>query len=124
MIADRRLFTLTAALGVKNRRGNASCRSIFATNPSSCSLGLTSHLLQWHQQIMRANLLARRGGGIGSIVGWFIRIVIYDICITGIADILHVSRMVALFIFLGILAVIAFVGYLLKQKMSPGFEED
>lgn len=73
---------------------------------------------------MRANLLARRGGGIGSIVGWFIRIVIYDICITGIADILHVSRMVALFIFLGILAVIAFVGYLLKQKMSPGFEED
>jgi len=64
------------------------------------------------------------GGGIGSIVGWFIRIVIYDICITGISDILGVSRMVALFIFLGILAAIAFVGYLLKQKTSPGFEED
>jgi len=76
------------------------------------------------KKMARANLLARRGGGIGSIVGWFIRIVIYDICITGISDVLHVSRMVALFIFLGILAVIAFVGYLLKQKMSPGFEED
>lgn len=80
--------------------------------------------LLWQLQLMRSNLLARRGGGIGSIVGWFIRIVIYDICITGISDVLGVSRMVALFIFLGILAAIAFVGYLMKQKMSPGFEED
>jgi len=124
MIVDRRLFTLSSTVGGVDRCSDAAERPIFAPNPSSRSPGPTSHPLQWHQQIMRANLLARRGGGIGSIVGWFIRIVIYDICITGIADILHVSRMVALFIFLGILAVIAFVGYLLKQKMSPGFEED
>lgn len=62
-------------------------------------------------------------GGLGSIIGWFIRVVIYDICITGISDILGVSRMVALFIFLGILGVIAFVGYLLKQRMAPGVED-
>jgi len=68
-------------------------------------------------------LAARGGGGFGSIIGWFIRIVIYDICITGISDILGVSRMVALFIFLGILGVIAFVGYLLKQRMAPGVED-
>ncbi len=68
--------------------------------------------------------LARRGGGIGRMVGWFIRIVIYDICITGISDILGVSRMVALFIFLGILAVIAFVVYLLRNKYATGFEDD
>ena len=68
-------------------------------------------------------LFARRGGGIGRIVSWFIRIVIYDICITGISDILGVSRMVALFIFLGILAVIAFMGYLLKQRVAPGVED-
>jgi len=69
-------------------------------------------------------LLARGGGGFGRIVGWFIRVVIYDICITGISDILGVPRMVALFIFLGILGVVAFVGYLLKQRMSPGVEDD
>ncbi len=68
-------------------------------------------------------LLARRGGGVGAIVGWFIRVVIYDICITGISDILHVPRMVALFIFLGILAVIAFGGYLLKQKYASDVED-
>ena len=62
-------------------------------------------------------------GGIGSIIGWFIRIVIYDICITGIADLLGVSRMVALFIFLGILAVIALGGYILKQRVAPGVED-
>jgi len=125
MIAQRRLFTLPPASGGEHRRDDATVDPFsLPTHYPALSLGLTSHLFQWHQQIMRANLLARRGGGIGSIVGWFIRIVIYDICITGIADILHVSRMVALFIFLGILAVIAFVGYLLKQKMSPGFEED
>jgi hypothetical protein len=69
-------------------------------------------------------LLAARGGGFGAIIGWFIRVVIYDICITGISDILGVPRMVALFIFLGILAVIAFAGYVLKQKYAPGVESD
>ena len=68
-------------------------------------------------------LLAGRGG-FGAIIGWFIRIVIYDICITGISDILHVPRMVALFIFLGILGVIAFVGYLMKQKYASSVEDD
>ncbi len=58
---------------------------------------------------MKSFTLLGARGGIGSIIGWFIRIVIYDICITGISDILGVSRMVALFIFLGILAVIALV---------------
>ena len=72
---------------------------------------------------MRYGFLARRGGGFGAIVSWFIRIVIYDICITGISDILGVSRMVALFIFLEILAVLAFGGYLLKQRVAPGVEE-
>jgi hypothetical protein len=68
-------------------------------------------------------MLAARGGGLGSIIGWFVRVVIYDICITGISDLLGVPRMVALFIFLGILGVIALLGYLLKQRMSPGIED-
>lgn len=67
-------------------------------------------------------LLAARGG-FGSIISWFIRIVIYDICITGISDILGVPRMVALFIFLGILGVIAIGGYVIRQRMSPGIED-
>lgn len=71
----------------------------------------------------RGILIARKGGGLGGIIGWFIRIVIYDICITGISDILGVSRMVALFIFLGILGVIAFGGYMLKQRVAPGVED-
>ncbi|MFT5731910.1 MAG: hypothetical protein ACJA2W_002555 [Planctomycetota bacterium] len=62
--------------------------------------------------------LAARGRGIGGIVSWFIRIVIYDICITGIQDALGVSRMVALFIFLGLLALFAFGAYLLRKRMS------
>jgi hypothetical protein len=69
-------------------------------------------------------VLAARGGGIGGIVRWFIQIVIYDICITGIQDILGVSRMVALFIFLGILLLITFVGYLLRKKMSGQADAD
>jgi hypothetical protein len=72
---------------------------------------------------MQFTFLAARGGGLGGIIGWFIRIVIYDICITGIAEVLGVSRLVALFIFLGILAAIAFGGYLLKQRMAPGVED-
>jgi hypothetical protein len=67
--------------------------------------------------------LARRGG-LGGIISWFIRIVIYDICITGISDVLGVSRMVALFIFLGILGVIAFVGYLLRNKYATDSGDD
>jgi hypothetical protein len=72
---------------------------------------------------MRNFTLLGARGGIGSIVGWFIRIVIYDICITGIAEVFGVSRLVALFIFLGILAVIAFGGYMLKQRVAPGVED-
>lgn len=72
---------------------------------------------------MRNFALLGARGGIGSIVSWFIRIVIYDICITGIAEVLGVSRLVALFIFLGILAVIAFGGYMLKQRVAPGIED-
>lgn len=68
--------------------------------------------------------LAARGGGIGGIVSWFIRIVIYDICITGIQDGLGVSRMVALFIFLGILMLITFAGYMLRKKMSGHADGD
>lgn len=65
-----------------------------------------------------------RGGGFGGIISWFIRIVIYDICITGISDLLGVPRIVALFIFLGILAIIAFVGYVIKQRSAPGIEDE
>ena len=72
---------------------------------------------------MQHGLLAARGGGFGQIIGWFIRVVIYDICITGISVVLHVPRMVALFIFLGILGVIAFVGYLMKQRMAGDVDE-
>ncbi|MCA9190330.1 MAG: hypothetical protein KDB03_01155 [Planctomycetales bacterium] len=67
-------------------------------------------------------LLGRRGG-FGEIISWFIRVVIYDICITGISDILGVPRIVALFIFLGILAVIAFGGYFMKQRIAPGVDD-
>ena len=70
---------------------------------------------------MNAILFGR--GGLGGIVSWFIRIVIYDICITGISEILGVPRVVALFIFLGILAAIAFGGYIMKQRIAPGIEE-
>lgn len=71
-----------------------------------------------------SSMILGRRGGLGSIVSWFIRIVIYDICITGISQVLGVSRMVALFIFLGILGVIAFVGYLLRNKYATGVDDD
>ncbi len=71
----------------------------------------------------RLLFIGARGGGLGAIIGWFIRVVIYDICITTISEVLGVPRLVALFIFLGILGVIAFVGYLLKQRMAPGVED-
>lgn len=63
-------------------------------------------------------------GGFGGIVQWFIQIVIYDICITGIQQALGVSRMVALLIFLGILAAIAFGGYILRKRMSGNADAD
>ena len=69
-------------------------------------------------------LFAAKGRGLGSIITWFIQVVIYDICITGISDIFGVSRMVSLFIFLGILGLIAFGSYVLKQKYSSGLEKD
>lgn len=72
---------------------------------------------------MRHGLIFAARGGLGGIISWFIRIVIYDICITGISDILGVPRMVALFIFLGILAAIALGGYILKQRVAPGIED-
>jgi hypothetical protein len=62
---------------------------------------------------------ARGGGFIGSMIRWFIMVAIYDICIGGIANILGVSRMVACFIFIGILLLISFIGYIIRQKMSP-----
>jgi hypothetical protein len=65
-----------------------------------------------------------RGSGIFSgIISWFIRVVIYDICVTTIQDVFGVSRMVALFIFLGITLAIAFGGYVLRQK-SSGYADD
>jgi hypothetical protein len=72
---------------------------------------------------MNANfprLQGRRGSGfIGQMIRWFIMVAIYDICIGGIASVLGVSRMVACFIFLGILLAISFVGYVIRQKTSP-----
>jgi hypothetical protein len=68
-------------------------------------------------------LVGLRRNFIGEMVGWFIRIVIYDICITGISEILGVSRMVALFIFLACLAVLSFTAYMFKQRMAPGVED-
>lgn len=63
---------------------------------------------------------AKRGGGfIGDMIRWFIMVAIYDICIGGIASLLGVSRMVACFIFLGILLAVTFVGYIMRQRMSP-----
>ena len=63
-------------------------------------------------------------GGFGGIVRWFIQIVIYDICITTIQDVLGVSRMVALFIFLGSMLAIAAVGYIVRKKMSGQADAD
>ena len=67
---------------------------------------------------------ARRGGGfIGRIIHWFIMIAIYQICIGAIADFFNVTHMVACFIFIGILLAISAVGYVLKQKVSPGIDD-
>jgi len=71
-----------------------------------------------------APFLAARGGGIGSLVSWLIRVVIYDICVTTISEVLGVSRLVALFIFLGILLIVGFVGYAVRNRMSTQADED
>ena len=68
-------------------------------------------------------VLAARGG-FGGIVRWFIQIVIYDICVTTISEVLGVSRLVAFFIFLGILLLISFVGYMMRKKMSSSADGD
>lgn len=64
-----------------------------------------------------------RRGFIGEMVGWFIRIVIYDICITTIQEVTGVSRFAALFIFLGLLSAGAFIAYLIRRRMSPGVDD-
>jgi len=68
-------------------------------------------------------LNGRRGGFIGEMIRWFIMVAIYDICIGGIASALGVSRMVACFIFLGILLAISGIGYVVRQKMAPGADD-
>jgi len=62
------------------------------------------------------------------MIRWFIRVAIYDIAIGTIAigtiaSALGVSRMVAVFIFLGVLLVITFIGYIVRQKMSPSADQ-
>ncbi len=52
------------------------------------------------------------------MIRWFIMVAIYDICIGTIAEVLGVSRLVACFIFLGILLAISGIGYIVRQKMS------
>ena len=67
---------------------------------------------------------ARRGSGfIGQMIRWFIMVAIYDICIGTIAQVLGVSRMVACFIFLGILLGISFAGYIIRPRMSPSADQ-
>lgn len=68
----------------------------------------------------KTGLLAR--GGLGEIFRWFFRVLIYDIIVTSIAEVLGVSRLVALFIFMGVMIVIGVVGYIMKQKYSPDVE--
>lgn len=87
------------------------------------SIGQNFSRVFYEVTVMKYGMLIGARGGLGSIVGWFIRIVIYDICITGISDLLGVTRMVAVFIFLGILVAIALGGYILKQRVAPGVED-
>lgn len=63
------------------------------------------------------------GGAFGEIFRWFFKVLIYDIIVTSIAEVLGVPRIVALFIFLGIMLVIGIVGYILKQRVSPGLDD-
>ena len=66
---------------------------------------------------------ARGGGFIRDMIRWLIMVAIYDICIGTIANVLGVSRLVACFIFLGILLAISFAGYVIRQKMSPPVDQ-
>jgi hypothetical protein len=71
---------------------------------------------------MRSMMILGRGG-FGQIFQWFFRVLIYDIIVTSIAEVLGVPRIVALFIFLGIMLVIGVVGYIIKQRVSPGVDD-
>ncbi|MFM9058372.1 MAG: hypothetical protein ACKOSQ_04505 [Planctomycetaceae bacterium] len=74
--------------------------------------------------VLGFRVLAGRGGGFGPIIRWFIQVVIYDICVTTISDVLGVPRIVALFIFLGILLAIGFVSYAFRNRMSSQADAD
>lgn len=67
--------------------------------------------------------IARGGGFFSGIISWFIRIVIYDICISTIQSVLGVSRFTALMIFLGILLALSGVAYVIRQKASRGVDD-
>ena len=62
-------------------------------------------------------------GGLGEIFRWFFRVLIYDIIVTSIAEFFGIPRIVALFIFLGIMIVIGVIGYFVKQRMSPSIDD-
>ena len=66
---------------------------------------------------------ARGGGFISQMIRWFIMVAIYDICIGTLAEVLGVSRLVACFIFLGILLAISGIGYVMRQKMSTPVDQ-
>ncbi len=66
----------------------------------------------------------RRGGGfIGEMIRFFIQIIIYQICLQFIMEIFGVSQFVAMFIFLAILLVITFAGYMLRQRWATGADD-
>ncbi len=66
----------------------------------------------------------RRGGGfIGDMIRFFIQIIIYQICLEFIMQIFGVSRFVAMFIFLAILLVIIFGGYMMRQRWATGADD-
>jgi len=67
--------------------------------------------------------IARGGGFFSGIISWFIRIVIYDICITTIQNVLGVSRFTALMIFLGILLALSGAAYVIRQRASRGVDD-
>lgn len=73
-------------------------------------------------QLFSVSPSARRGGA-GQLVGWFIRVVIYDMIITGISGVLGVPRMVALLIFLGILLAITIGGFIMRKRMSSQVDD-
>ncbi|HAZ60712.1 MAG TPA: hypothetical protein DCY89_03965 [Gammaproteobacteria bacterium] len=65
----------------------------------------------------------RRGGFVGEMIRWFIMVAIYDLVITGLAEVLGVSRLVAIFIFLGLLFLLGFIGYVMRQNASARADE-